>query len=403
MSAPIVVAWGAGSVGRGFIGDLFSAAGWQIVFVDMDARLIDAIQRDGGYPHETVDTDCTNRRDIRGATAIFATDQEAIHDYIARASLVTTSVGSRALPAVAQSLAAALRYRWDQGGGAIDVFLCENLHGAEAYMRALIEDAIGEEHIERSRRDLGLIETVISRMIPPIIGEEAEREPTLIRVEPYRILPYAALSLKASEPAVDGLIPVRDVDFSLYTDRKLFVHNLGHCVCAYLGDLLGTRYIWEAIAIPEVRHITQATMTESLAALSGSFGVTPLPLLEHSDDLLARFTNRALGDTNERVGRDPERKMAREDRFLGAYRLAVSSGAPRGYLSLALALGGQKLSQQQGWDVVRARDYVRREIQDAGGDDQDCRLFDLQWEALASGWDWGQQVAFIDRHVRNKD
>ena len=46
----------------------------------------------------------------------------------------------------------------------------------------------------------------------------------------------------------------------------------------------------------------------------------------HTHDLLRRFTNRALGDTIFRLGRDPLRKLAPKDRLVGAARLAEKAG-----------------------------------------------------------------------------
>jgi mannitol-1-phosphate 5-dehydrogenase len=52
----------------------------------------------------------------------------------------------------------------------------------------------------------------------------------------------------------------------------------------------------------------------------------------YADDLLARMTNPYLGDTAERVGRDPRRKLGWDDRLIGTIRAALQAGVqPRRY------------------------------------------------------------------------
>ena len=42
--------------------------------------------------------------------------------------------------------------------------------------------------------------------------------------------------------------------------RKLYVHNMGHATCAYLGDLLGLEYIYQSIDVADVRILVQNAM-----------------------------------------------------------------------------------------------------------------------------------------------
>ena len=64
---------------------------------------------------------------------------------------------------------------------------------------------------------------------------------------------------------------------------------------------------------------------------------TPRDLEEHADDLLDRFRNRALGDTVHRAGRDLYRKLARNDRLVGAILLGRKHGLPTHAISRVVA------------------------------------------------------------------
>lgn len=392
---PVLVAFGAGNVGRGFIGDIFASSGWRVVFVDINPAVVEALARDGFYLHETLSNSGTMQRRINNVTAVYADDTPRIEHWISRADLITTSVGVRALPAIAPALATGLRARWRAGGGPVDVLLCENLHRAPEEMRRLLRNHLPDFSEDFLSAHLGLAETSIGRMIPSLPVEQ-RLPPTLIRVEPYRILPYDAQACRGPEPRAEGLLPVRDQPFVYYADRKLFIHNMGHCVCAYLGALLGCEYIWQAIGRAQVRYIVRATMAQSALALSAHYGVDARDLERHIDDLIARFANRALADTTERVGQDPARKMGAEDRLLGAYAFARAAEAPLEFLSLAVALGVNRLSDEADWGCNRAWAHVVSALFAGNEADPACQFLRAQVDALQGGWDWDKQMRLLD-------
>ena len=50
-----LVQFGAGNIGRSFIGQIFARSGWEVVFVDIDKRVIDELNRRGHYIVEVRD------------------------------------------------------------------------------------------------------------------------------------------------------------------------------------------------------------------------------------------------------------------------------------------------------------------------------------------------------------
>jgi mannitol-1-phosphate 5-dehydrogenase len=68
-----------------------------------------------------------------------------------------------------------------------------------------------------------------------------------------------------------------------------------------------------------------------------AYGVAPAWLEQHRADLTHRFANRALGDTIFRLGRDPLRKLAANDRLVGAARLAEKAGKEPNFLGWGIA------------------------------------------------------------------
>lgn len=386
------VIFGAGSVGRGLIAELLCEAGWQVTFLDVVPALVTALATEHSYPHVTVSNTDVVRKLVGPVTAVDARDTDAAVAAVTSADLAVTCVGARILPAVADTLAKAVVIRISTGRPPLDILLAENLHAAATVMRDLLAERLPTIDPVVLDSQVGLMETSIGRMIPD--PARLGTEPTAIYVEPYRRLPYDAAAGRGARLDIPGLVADPTVPFDFYSDRKLYVHNMGHCFAAYLGNLVGATTIWEAIADPGIRYLVRAAMVESVAGLSVCYGV-PLPgLLAHVDDLLYRFGNRQLGDTVERVGRDPERKMAAGDRLLGALANAASQGLPGHHLSLAVAAGAVRL-RDAGW----SDDHLWLHLAAAlGADVLDERrtLLAAQIAGIATGLDFSQQIALIE-------
>ena len=341
------VIFGAGSVGRGFIGQIFSMSGLEVVFADVDTEIITALNRDGTYPHFTLSDSSRERREIGPVRAIYSTDSEAVNAAVLNADIIATSVGAAVLPRIAPGLAAGLALRMEQGCPPVNILLCENLYDCAVHMRSYLKQHLPAEYAARLDAEVGLLETSIGRMIPVITPELRAIHPAAISVEPYMFLPYDAAAEVGSMPTITGLIADTSVPFSFYVNRKLYLFNMGHATCAWLGEILGLKFVWQAIARPDIYHFVRAAMLEIALALAKHYNTPVAPLIDHVDDLLYRFGNHATADTVERVGRDPERKLAASDRMFGAYRLAVETGMPRRYLAIALAAGLARLSRER--------------------------------------------------------
>jgi len=389
------VIFGAGSVGRGFLGQLLCDAGWGVTFLDVDPVVVSALAAQGGYPHETLGAGICRRRMVGPVAALDARDTPRAVAALVAADLAATSVGGRALPAVADTLAAVLRQRIATARPPLNLLLAENVHDCAAVMRGLLAQRLPDLPADVLAANLGLLETSIGRMIPTPDPAVRDSEPTLVRVEPYQLLPYDAAAVLGEPLDVPGLVADPSVPFSYYGDRKLYLHNLGHCFTACLGRMLGLELVWEAIGRIDLRYLVRAAMAEAAVALAGRYGVSPGPLFDHMDDLLHRFGNRALADTTERVGRDLERKLAAGDRLLGAYLLAAGQGLPTRHLSLAIAAAGSLLLREDGWDADRLWRHLDAGL--AGVLDGERRdLLAHQLDGLAGGLDVAAQLALLD-------
>ena len=323
------VQFGAGNIGRSFIGRLFAEAGYRVVFIDVDSRLVSLLNERRSYPVVVKQNDRPDQvRLIGGVSAIDGRDREAVIDVLTQADGMATSVGQRGLQAVLPLLAAALELRAANNAPPLDLIIAENLRSGAAWFRQNLGPLLPEGFDLDSR--LGLVETSIGKMVPIMPQDALNEDPLQLFAEPYDTLIVDRLGFRREVPALAGLKPVNNI--TAWVDRKLFLHNMSHAALAYLGYQANPAltYCWQAMELPAVVDAVRAALLQSAAALNRAYP-DDLPqeeLAAHADDLLNRYRNRALGDTLHRVGRDLGRKLAREDRLIGACLLAAKHGLP---------------------------------------------------------------------------
>ena len=315
---------GAGNIGRGFIGKVFSESGYEVCFLDVNKEIIKELCDRKSYTVRTVSNDedyCTTVKNVYG---VDANSDLAIKE-IATCDIMATSVGVNVLPKIVPILAAGIKLRIKNEGSPLNILLAENQIHVDEYMRQLIYCELHEKERKWADEHLGLVEVSIGRMIPPLTAEEKKNDPLLIAVEPYCELPADRLGFKGDIPNLKGLIPFTPFDF--YIKRKLYLHNMGHAICAYLGFQKRCSYIYEAIADPHIFNVVSDAMEQSAKALHKEFPEIPFEEIdENRIDLLSRFKNKALKDTIFRVANDPIRKLRHDDRLIGSALYCLSQG-----------------------------------------------------------------------------
>jgi len=315
------VIFGAGSVGRGFLGQLFTESGYAVTFVDADQTVVEALTCRGRYRLRLVDGEQAEELVIGPVRAINAREATAVAQAVAAAPLLATAVGARALTTLAVAIAAGLVLRWQAGQTEPqNIILCENLRGAPQLLGDAIRDALPGAWRSYLDGHVGFVPAVIARMSPVPTAEQRAADPALIVAEPYKVLPVDRLSFVGPIPAIVGMELV--TPFDAYVDRKLYIHNAGHAMLGYLGYRCGYTYGYEAMADERVLSLVEGALDEAGHALMAQHRFDPLAMQSHIQDLLRRFANRALADPISRLARDPLRKLAPGDRLVGAARLA---------------------------------------------------------------------------------
>lgn len=331
------VMYGAGNIGRGFITQLFSLSGYHTTFVDVVDAVVNELNEKREYPLYITRDGEYERTVVTNVSAVDGKDPEAVADAIADADIMATAVGVNVLKFIAAPIAGGVKKRMAAGKGPLNIIVCENKIDANVYLHDLIAENLSDEEKAYFDKNFGFVEASIGRMVPATPADIKAKEPLSVCVEPFCTLPVDSAAFKGGIPEIKNMLPY--APFELYIERKLYMHNMSHATCAYLGFLFGYEYIWQAASDMRIRYIALAALNESAQALSVHHKADIAPLVEHSFDLLTRYDNKLLADTIARVGADTKRKLSSVDRIPGAIKRAHGCGLPHKYIEAGLAAG----------------------------------------------------------------
>ncbi|MGO4680472.1 mannitol-1-phosphate 5-dehydrogenase [Microbacterium sp. 2MCAF23] len=347
---PVAVHFGAGNIGRGFVGLLLHEGGYDLVFSDVAADLVNAINAAPEYTvHEAgpggVDHFVTGYRAVDSRT-----DPEAAASAVATADVVTTAVGVTVLRFVAPTIVAGLRLR-DAGRAPLQIMACENAIGATDLLRTEIATAAGEDAPALLARAV-FANTAVDRIVPA----QAPGQGVDVTVEPYFEWAIESGPFGDDPPHIPGAHLVADL--APYIERKLFTVNTGHAATAYFGERAGAITIAEALEDPATAAAVEAALQETSSVLSTVHGLDPAELAEYRAKILDRFRNPLLPDTVRRVGRQPLRKLSRHERFIGPAAQAAERGL--GTAALVAAVGAAlSFDAPEDEEAVRLQELLR--------------------------------------------
>lgn len=316
------VHFGAGNIGRGFVGLLLHEADIAITFADVQDAVIDALKSTPSYTVTTVGVGAETVT-VDGYCAInSAKEPEALTAALAEADIVTTAVGAHILKFVAPAIAAGIAAR-PEGAPRVAVMACENAINATN----ILEEEIRKNYTGDNLDERALFaNTAVDRIVPaqdPNAGLD-------VTVEVYHEWVVDRTPFGGKEPEIPGVTWVNDLE--PYIERKLFTLNTGHATCAWHGYLSGISKISTAVTDEAVQPHVLATLNETATLLVVKHGFSMETQQQYMDLILSRFANPYLPDTAERVGRSPMRKLSRHERIIGPAAELAERGLDNGSL-----------------------------------------------------------------------
>jgi len=324
--------FGAGNIGKGFIGNLLHKTGYHVCFVDVNQEVIQKINDSQGYEIQLLDDDHTSEIITNVSALNSKTQENDVIQEITRADLITTSVGANNLHRIAPILAKGLLVRIQENKRSINIMANENAINATNILKLEIDKHLTSEEIKQVAQFIGFPNTAIDRLA--LTNNNNSQEKALVE-------PFYEWIINRSEMKNDGLQNIYGATYvselTPYLERKLYTVNTGHATAAYLGYLLGEKTVQSAIALPFIEEHVRGALKETGSYLIEKFGLHPEDHQAYIDKTIIRFKNKNATDEVIRVARSPIRKIGFNERLVGPARHLVEMGKEVEYLSIATA------------------------------------------------------------------
>jgi len=324
--------FGAGNIGRGFIGKVLSDAGIKVTFADVNETVVNALIARNEYDVNVVGAECVIEK-VSNVTAINSTSPEIVK-LIAESDLVTTAVGPTVLNIIAKTIANAIELRLNSGNNSpLNIIACENMVRGTSQLKAEVFKYLPESLHTKSDQSIGFVDSAVDRIVPP--AEAGETDPLAVTVETFSEWIVDQTQFKGEIPTIKGMECTDNL--MAFVERKLFTLNTGHLITAYLGVLAGHETIKESIEDDAIRADVTAAMQESGEVLIRRYGFDREAHAAYIQKILGRFANPYLRDEVDRVGRQPIRKLSANDRLIKPLNGTLEYGLPNGHLVKGIA------------------------------------------------------------------
>jgi mannitol-1-phosphate 5-dehydrogenase len=404
------VGFGFGPIQSGlFVFEAFRSGNFErLVVSEIDVGLVNALKRNRGRYVVNVahlnDIEPVTVEDVELLNPTEAVDRGRILEAVAAADELATAVPSVNLYGVggAASIAALLA----EGCRVVRprvIYAAEN----DNYAAEALRRAIAAEEPAFPFESTAILNTVIGKMSGVVTDPD---EITRLGLEPMvpdgdrAIVVEAFNRILVSQITTPGCTRGIDVfdekpDLLPFEEAKLYGHNAIHALMGYLGAAAGyaamTQLLDDAAIMGFARR---AFLDESGAALCRKYAdvddplFTPAGYEAYAEDLLVRMTNPRLNDAIARVCRDPQRKLALNDRLYGTMCLALDYGIRPVNIARGAAAGLLFLMQARGESLrtIPGRGAVEASLRDLWREGASSAhaptLIDLTIEALPDVW-----------------
>jgi mannitol-1-phosphate 5-dehydrogenase len=384
-----IVVFGAGATGRGHVGLLAWQAGFEMVFVDKKADLVESLRRAGRY---TVELYGEGKQEINvsGYRVYFYDQRQAIAREIRDAAMVLTAVFDQNLSDVALTMARAISECREAGRTVpLNCIACENMMDSSSALGRHVRGLLEGEDLAWCEALAGFPDCMISRVVP-----RPEPDPLVIVAEDYNEWTTRAEAFRGPKPAALTALELVD-NQSARLERKLFVHNGGHAVCGYFGFHRGHKYIHEAVADPVVAEHVLGALDELGEVVRRKHDFSAESIDEYKQDLCRRGAVPQMRDEILRVVRDPLRKLSPRERLVGPAKLAVEFGLPRRWIveGIVAAMKYSHPADAQSLELSQRlnRDGLGRVLREACGLEPGSPLaeeIEAAWASFAVAAQW---------------
>ena len=368
------VHFGAGNIGRGFIGLLLSQAGYHVAFVDVAAPLVNDINTLGKYNVQIFGA--AEKTLVENVSAINSNENlDALLDAIVEADIVTTAIGPNILKFIAPNIAKGLTKRIATNKTPLNIIACENMVGGSTVLKNFVYQNLADDVKPEVDKLIGFPDAAVDRIVPL----QKNDEKLLVKVEPYAEWDVDSKGVVGELPPIKGMTLVDNL--GAYIERKLFTVNTGHASIAYLAYQKGLPDISSAMRDEEIVAAARAVWAETSALLIDKYNFDAAVHQKYVETTETRFKNPEINDEVTRVARGPKRKLSSSDRLVSPATQLLERGKTPDALAKVIA-AALKFDYAEDKEAVEVQDFIKANGIDAAithftGATGDSKLFAL--------------------------
>ncbi|PRO67154.1 mannitol-1-phosphate 5-dehydrogenase [Alkalicoccus urumqiensis] len=313
------VHFGAGNIGRGFIGQLLVDARCELTFADVNDTLIEQMKQADAYTVHYAEPE-HRQFTVSPFSALHSVhDAEALTEALRGSDLITTAVGATVLKHLAPAVAKGLLARPADAPPAA-VIACENAVGGTDLLASHIKELVTDAEWEDIQSRAVFANAAVDRIVPV----QKLEEPLDVLVEPFYEWTVDASAFSVDPPAVEGIHYVENLD--AYIERKLFTVNTGHAAASYIGARRGYETVQQAMQDGDVETAVRQVLAETGRLLREKYGFDAGDHETYIDTTVERFKNPELTDGITRVARQPLKKLGAGERLVSPAVQLLSRG-----------------------------------------------------------------------------
>lgn len=330
-----VIILGAGRIGRGFVTQIMLLNGVKITYFDAMEEIVEKLNAVQEY---TIHVLGHSELDIvhKGYQAYSIENIEQLAKEWEKADFIFTAVGGKNMKSVGKTIAKAFKKLISNNGVHIsNIMTCENwVDPAKDLKNSILEDLTDLEK-QIFEKNIGVGENVIlcTGTGSPDPSQVTNEMDTWIQNFPY--LPMEKEAIKGELPHWNYVDFVEH--FGNLLTQKLYTNNTSCGSVAYLGTLLGKKYMAEASNDPVIEPIMDKVYDEINKALINGLGIDQESQFAFSKRAKEKYQDRDIVDLLSRIARDPLRKLRPNDRLIGPSKIALSVGVKPKAIALCTA------------------------------------------------------------------